>query len=378
MKTRTRTTALKKLLDLCDDLHRLRHRIADPELGRDTRTRLRRQSKRKADQLARDLAGYRFRGPLGQVMREFKFTAEHFQVIATLLHRHARSEEPALEGRLILGAIFDNSFDVLSGMELLHENGPLRTSGLVVLDEDEDCPDDLLEVRFRISDEALQAFREEAAGFVPEDLRRPSGGPYGSNRDFLIDLRILHNLYKHRSDRVFNQDRWDRMHSGPATPARGLSQRIAASWSRVRRRLELTAKTGEFPAVRLMREHGLVEEEMIIVVHLLFKELYEGNAHADAADVVRLVSASEGDLIRNRRYVMPGGPLVRADMIHLEPLLEGRPLTGEVHLQDWVVNELFGGTDAGQAIQPDERLDWHIYLQNLRDTGTFFRDLEAN
>jgi len=35
-------------------------------------------------------------------------------------------------------------------------------------------------------------------------------------------------------------------------------------------------------------------------------------------------------------------------------------------------------TDCPHRIQADERLDWHLYLKNLTDTGAFFRDLEAN
>ena len=59
-------------------------------------------------------------------------------------------------------------------------------------------------------------------------------------------------------------------------------------------------------------------------------------------------------------------------------MLEGRELTGEVYLADWAVNHLFGGFQSEEAIDPDARLDWHLYLKNLDDTGTFFRDLEAN
>jgi hypothetical protein len=115
----------------------------------------------------------------------------------------------------------------------------------------------------------------------------------------------------------------------------------------------------------------------MIVVHLLFQELYEGNAHADAVELLRLVSTDEADLIRNRRLLLPHGRLRRAELLHIEPVLEGREMTGEAYLQDWVVNQLFGAND-DRAIVPDEKLDWHLYLQRLDDTGTFFRDLESN
>ena len=65
MKTSKRGAALRKLLDLCDDLHQLRRKMADPELRRDVRAKLRTQSKRKSQLLERDLSGYRYRGAIG-------------------------------------------------------------------------------------------------------------------------------------------------------------------------------------------------------------------------------------------------------------------------------------------------------------------------
>ena len=75
---------------------------------------------------------------------------------------------------------------------------------------------------------------------------------------------------------------------------------------------------------------------------------------------------------------MATGNLVHKEIIHLEPMLENRELTAEVHLSDWAVNYLFGNGCRETRIQADERLDWHLYLKNLEDTGTFFRDLDAN
>jgi hypothetical protein len=379
MKTSKRGAALKKLLDICADLQRLRGLMADPELRRETRTSLRRRSRAKAKNLARDLSAYRYRGPLGQVMREFRFSADHFQVLSTLLDRHLRSEDPALEGRLLLASVYDSPFEVLSGITLLQETSPLRQSRMIVLADDEDRPQDLLEARFRLSDDALVAFREEVGGRVPEDLRlRREVEGYVHPRDFLVDLRILHNLYRLRAERVFHQDRWDRVHNIGPVPGRSITRRIDAMWRVLRRRLDATPQASLFPAARFMQQHSLSDAEMMIVVHLLFRELYEGNAYADAAELVRLVSADESELIRNRRLLLSAGRLASAEIIENEPMLEGRELTGEVHLRDWAVNELFGTAAGDEAIGSDERLDWHLYLKNLGDTRTFFRDLDAN
>lgn len=380
MSRTRRAPRVENLLNLCDDLQRITSRMRDPELRREQRSRLRTQSRRKIARLTRDLRAYRFRGPLAQVMRQYRLAPHHFLVLAHLLHRHLRSEESAVQGRILLSAVFETSFEVLTGLDLLRDESPLRASGLVLADEDGDHPDDLLEARFRISEDAVNGFRDEVVGFVPEDLRRCTADRYYSNREVLVDLRILHNLYQERSERVFHCDRWDRLHNTPLSPGRGLTRRIESMWRRVRRKLDLSEAKTTFPAVRFMLDHMLVEAEMVVVVHLLFKELYEGDAYADAAELVRLVSADEAQLIDNRRYVAATGPLRRREIIEVEPMLEGRELTGEVHLADWVVNSMFGppGNVPDRDIAPDEKLEWHLYLQGLRESDRFYRDLESN
>ena len=351
--------------------------MTDPELMREQRTRLRRQSKRKSVQLTRDLSAYRFRGPLGQVMREYRFQPSDFEALAILLHRSMRGDEPAMEGRLILASVFETSFEVLAGMSLLHPNGRLRSSGLVQLvEDDDDDPSDVLSARFKLSDEALQAFLGEIAGVVPEDLRNQKLEGYQNNREFLVDLRILHNLYRHRSDRVFHQDRWDRLHSGTVAPGRSVGRRIERFWERIHRRLRLNPEARTFPAVHSLRVWNVSEEETIMAIHLLFKELYEGNAYADAVDLIRLVSADEADLIRNRRLIQPASNLLARGLLNMESMIEGREMTGEVHLADWAVNALFGASTPERGIRPDERLEWHLYLKSLEDTTPFFEGLE--
>jgi hypothetical protein len=377
MRQTPRGTAIRKLLELCDDLQRVRCRLTQPNLARDARTRLRRQVRTKTDRLARDLTKYRFHGPLAVLLREFSLEPIHFQILATLLHRRLRSDEPALEGRAILASVFDNPFDVLTGIELLQDTGVLRASGLILLDDEEDSTEDVLEAGFRISDDALTAFREEVAGLVVED-RRHRAPRYASHHEYLVDLRILHNLYKHRSERIFQQDRWDRVHAGSAAPARLQTRRIQAYWERIERRLRNTPDASEFPAVRFAKEYQLSGPELIIVVHLLFKELYEGNGYADAAELVRLVSAEELELVRNRRLMHAQGSLIRHEIIKIEAMIEGREMTGEVVLSDWAVNYLFGADAGDSAIGSDDRLDWHLYLKELEDTQRFYKDLEKN
>lgn len=321
------------MLDLCDDLQRLRNRMSDPQLGRDERSRLRRQTKRKVGQLSRNLSQYRFRGPLGRMLREYKFTAEEFEVLSVLLQRTMRAEEPAMEGRLILGSIFDTSFGVLSGMHLLQEDARLRTSGLVTVAEDQAECADVLETRFRLSEDALDSFRTEVEGAPPLGdplLRRRSKDHYLRHRELLADLRLLHNLYQKRSEQVFAGSRWQRLQGADGSIGRALSRQIDLGWRKIQERLRRSPDAGRFPLVRLMRAHRLEEHEVMVVVHLLFRELYEGNAYADTVELMRMVSGCEDDLMRSRRLFAKTGNLVRDELIAIEPLLEGQ--IGRAHV----------------------------------------------
>ena len=58
--------------------------------------------------------------------------------------------------------------------------------------------------------------------------------------------------------------------------------------------------------------------------------------------------------------------------------MNGRTLTGEAYLNDWVVNYMLGYDAATQDLEVDERIDWHMYLTQLDDTQLFCQDLDAN
>ena len=75
-----------------------------------------------------------------------------------------------------------------------------------------------------------------------------------------------------------------------------------------------------------------------------------------------------------------GGGSALVEEVSTGPKLvaHGRALTAEARLADWVVNFLFGAMPSDEQIGSDDRLEWHLYLKNLHDTGSFFRDLEAN
>jgi hypothetical protein len=226
-----------------------------------------------------------------------------------------------------------------------------------------------------MSEDAMAALREEVVGRgKARAARRPDG--YRRQRELLQDLRLLHNHYQKRSEMVFEPARWDGLQR-PADGAPATSRRIEELWSEIRSRILRSPAARDFPIVRLLREHRLGDAETMIVVHLLFREIHSGEAFADVADLLRLVSTDDADLLRARCLVRKEAPLVRDRILVLEPYVENRELTAEARLEDWVVTRVLTDGEAGEAIAADERLRWHEYLRGLDDSGGFFRDLDA-
>jgi hypothetical protein len=201
---------------------------------------------------------------------------------------------------------------------------------------------------------------------------------YASYREFLVDLRIVCNLYRERSEVVFHTDRWLRSERSTHPAGGSLTERIGTTWRQIHSRLERTEQGRLFPAVRLMRDYALEEVELVIVVFLMFRELFEGNAYTDVSELCRLVSCSEEDLLHSRRLVADDSALIKGGILAIEPMLEGRVLTGEAYLSDWALKYMFGVAQPGRDIRPDERIDWHMYLAKLEDTKGFYRELDAN
>jgi hypothetical protein len=376
MKKTPRAIPFGRMLDLCDELQRIRSRIADPTTGRDERERLRRQTQRQQLSLSRQLTAYRGRGPLGSLLRKHRLDAAEFEVLAVLLQRAVRAEEPEIEGRLILGSIFDSSFGVLSGLHLLAEDARLRTSGLVRVATDQPLGIDVLETRFRLSDLALQAMREEVAGRRLPRHRAENVNGYRTQRELLLDLRMLHNHYRRRSELLFEPERWRSLHPQTETLP-SLQKRIDELWGEVRTRILRSEPSATFPLLSLVREHKLGDAETMVVVHLLFQEIYTGDPHSDVAELMRLVSTDDASLLRARSLFHKDAPLQKAQIVVLEPFVENRELTAEARLDDWVVAKLLDDGGVATNIRTDERMRWHQYLADLDGSDGFFRDLDA-
>jgi len=112
-------------------------------------------------------------------------------------------------------------------------------------------------------------------------------------------------------------------------------------------------------------------------VILLFQELIEGNAYVSAVDLLKLLAGSEEDILKKRRFFSKRNSLIKNRLIVLEDTVNGKELTGEVFMPDWVADLMtLGRTGSEEGIDTDARLDFHKYLEGLDSSEDFFDDLD--
>lgn len=379
MSQPTERSVLKKLLDHYDQLGLLRESLAGEEVGATETRRLQAQSRRKIDLIAKDVQQLPDRSALGTLRDRYKLNKYQFVLLLSLLRRRLTSENPYLKGRELLGVLYDSSFDVLRGCSFLEPTGTLQSAGLVVPDvrelEDED---DLLETPFKLSDRVFRLVRSSfvASGAVRLAAARGQAREYRNNYAYVLDVRRLGQLYRKRASKIFQFDYWDDVGLGTTESVTALSQQILRFRERIDRSIEQTPKASEFPLRSLEIEFNLGEEEVVVLTTLLFQELTEGSAFLDAVDLIKLVSTSEEDLLRKRRFFSKRAPLVRNNLVALEEMVNDKELTAEVYLPNWVVDRILG-QDGRAAIDADSKIEFHDYLQRLGSSEEFFDDLDG-
>ncbi|MFG0315667.1 MAG: hypothetical protein ACF8XB_00235 [Planctomycetota bacterium JB042] len=375
----TERAVLKKLLDHYDQLGSLRELLTEELEAKETR-KIQLQSRKKIDAIGRDLKELPERSALGDLFLRYKLNKYQVVFLLALLRRRLVHDNPYLKGRELLGLLFDGSYDVLRGAAFLEPNAILQSAGLLVPDvRDEDDDDDLLETPFKISDRVFRlvrsAFLARRGATIPAG--RSKAQPYRSNLTYVLDLRRLSLLYRKRAAKIFRFDYWEDVGIGTSESVTSLNQQLQRYRDRIEASIKKTPKAADFPTRQLAAEFGLGEEETVVLVTLLFNELLEGSAFLDAVDLVKLVSASEEDLLRKRRFLGKRSPLVKANLVAIEEMVNDKDLTAEVYLPNWVVDRMLG-PDGRQAIDADVRLDFHDYLNKLGSSDDFFEDLDAS
>jgi hypothetical protein len=363
---------LERLLDLGDRLNRLQRAIDDEMSGRRPEGSVRERMRKAVEQAAVDGAlDAPLPGALGRLERRRRFSREEVLMLLLLLSRRIQWGEEGLSGREILEVVFDTSYGILDGAELLEEGAPIRASGAVSAVEGGDATD-VLDQWFIVSDRLHKAVRREVRrGPARRGTRREPVRPYRDHREHLMDMARLTSLYQRRAQRLFGpppeEDR-------PYESGERLSERVRDAEERIHRRLEATESSAGFPLLRHARQNGLQNDEIAAVAILLFQEVYTGSSYVPVVEIVKALSATEEELIEKRALFRKDASLVRSGLVVVEEEPLEREFSAEAYLPAGIVEELLGSS--GKAgITAEARKDFASYLARLKDSDQFFRDM---
>ncbi|HET6204021.1 MAG TPA: hypothetical protein VFI25_14620 [Planctomycetota bacterium] len=364
--------AWKGILDLCDEIGALKRRMGEGHASREALTRLREEAQRRAADLRRTLADSRQPSVFVDLSRRHGLTPEDLAVLAHLLTRFTSPGRGDVAGRDLLDLLCSSTFEKLAAMRLLRPEGALRKGGMVIATFRPRGGQDPLDVRFRLSDRIARRF---TGGAPRSGSRAPSRGVYPDEHEYLLDLRDIAALHRERASLLFEGG------GGEGTLAdsdlRAVRLRIAQAWRGLERRLRATPEAPRFRFEILRREFSLEDDEVLIVVALLFQECFEADPFVPVVDLVKMVSDGEADVLRKRILFHREGRLLAKAIATLEDPIAEKDVSAVACLGNWVVERILGDRGREQSIPADERIDFHLYLRDLKSSSRFFRDLDG-
>lgn len=371
---------IKNILTQYDQLVHIKRRIEDDEPASAAAERLRAEAKAKIGEIGAALKALPSRNPFSTMVERYSLNQDQVIILISLLDRKLASPRSSLTGREILRTLFSGSGEIMQGIAYIDETSVLVSAGLIIPRAEDKPIDEILDTPFMLSRKVYDLF----CGIFSESREpqrvplKESGAAYRNNLSYLMDLRKLCLLYRKRATKIFNMDYWDRLGLGVSDTVNIITRQIGSIRDNMRSKLERTANLDKLHTYAFGRSYNLGEEDIVVLVTLLFQELTEGNAYVTAVDLLKLISRNEEDLIRKRRFFSKRGPLVKNQLVVLEDTVNGKELTGEVFMPNWVIEiMLTGKTDGQGSIDTDARLDFHNYLKNLDSSDDFFDDLDT-
>lgn len=365
--------ALKRILDFCAELEATGEAIGfDPSPASRRRQRARR--KEILRQLRLQLSSPSPRalpGWLRSLRRRHRLDPGEMLLLALLLHRRVGSAEPFVLGRDLLRPIAESSGELLAQAAVLHRDARLLRGGLVV--NRTPAGDSALDAEYRIAE---RLFREACRSFQPAKRRRrvSKATPWVSSVEQLFAFRDLVHLHQRRAALLFPGSFWADTHPDAREQAEDLDAAIAAARHAIDARERATGKAVLLPIRGLREEYGLTPDEEIILLTLLFQELF-GAGPVMAAELVRVVSETSEHLLHQRTLLSTGAPLLASGLVTLDGDLDDKPLLAEAYLPQWVVERLLAGGTAVAGIAKEEQTRFHAFLRGLDGSDDFYRHL---
>lgn len=313
-------------------------------------------------------------GLFGELMRKHALTQKEGLILLMLLKRRITGADPYLSGQRILSRINLASYEILRDQRLLASEGRLRSVQVLAPRDEYADPEDLLRMDFALSDWAFRAFSRIAER--KQRLRKPAVRPYRRNEDLLLDyLRLLGMLQK-RTNTLFDSEDWDEGPPASDVPGRHVQLQIDTHQSHMLARLAASDNRERLAPARFNVKYRLQPSEIQAVMTLLFREIFHGDAVMPVVELIRLVSGSRRDYLRNLGLFDAEGSLVREGIVALENRDEGHPYTADVSLEPWVVPMIVNATKLDSGFPSADWERFRKYLRELKDSEKFFRDLD--
>jgi hypothetical protein len=334
-------TPLEGLLQLCDQIGELQARTpgADPATG---------ESGARVEEL-RD----RFFAELPS-LREHAVASSlgdaELMALALLFHRRLAGTTEPLTGGSLIALLRHAGFSRTQALDAVDPAGRLRREDWVYATLPR-VGHEPIDTWFSATPNAMALFWTPGWGGQDEEDPADEPRPYRDEEELLWDLFRWRNLCMNRAEALFPpQDPGGEV--GPRF--RHLREAARAGLVALRRRLKATPGGQDFRIERFRREHHLAADELLLVVHLLFSELVEGEPYISALECLRVVSESRTELFRKRRTIGPKGRLRRAGLVVAAESHDlGKALATDLTLADWAAEDLLGGV--GLPPRLDER-----------------------
>ncbi len=363
-------TALRRAFAACDALEARRE---DLERRRETGGGRGLPAARRAFRAARRRAEETVRralrsGGLRPLLPPDAVSPREALLALALLALRIREGPAAIPGRRLLGLLHDDPLDLVRGAALLEPGAPLRAAGLVAAGGDGDP----LDADFRAGDTLYREACRRLRAAAPAAAR-----PYADPRDHLLDVHRLATLARRRATLLFGEAAMEWLAEPGSDSLDEVHRAIVARREAIAARLAATAATARasFPTLALARRHRLSESEMLVVATLLFQSVLHGVATIEVPLLAKVVAEDERGLLDALLLLSPDAPLLAGKVVVLEePAVDDKPATGEAYLAPTVEAELLGGSRA-RGISPGERSEFRRYLEGLKDSDAFFRDL---
>lgn len=313
-------------------------------------------------------------GLLGELMKKHAFTQKEGLILLMLLRRRISFANPYLSGQKILKRLGGGSYDILRDLHILCSVGRLRSTRVVVSRDEDSDPEDILGTEFTLGAWAFQAFVEVVDEKGARRNTKPS--PYKKSEDILLDHLKLHGLLHKRANSLYEIEDWEEVVPPGEMPVRYIQSQIDALLDQMRSRRDCTENRSLLAPIQFLESHGLTEIEGQVTMALLFREIFQGDGSAPVVELLKLVSRSKQEYLRNLGLFETDRNLIKLKILSLMNQEEGRVFSAHAVLESWVVPAIIRVTKRGKGVPPDTWKRFRRYLDNLKDSDTFYRDLD--